>query len=436
MTRHPGSPFLRPLPGVRTWSLLLVTGSFLAALPLLAAPKKRENATRISPALDLLPEGSTLKNVSIPRYDQDKNPAALLRAGLMKVINEHHVSGQNVELRVFNKSGEQRLKVHMGAAEYFVSKGILNATEVLTISGDGIKARGTGAVFHLDSRQVFIHGPATTTLSADSSKKLNTMNTHSRPLASAALLGLASLAIIAAPEPVPSAELESFTRQSRPEGGNLHAEVAPTRQVITRDDQLSQALDIGFRAFANKVRHPEFLTIAMAEPIQPPRPEPDPNGVHITCEGGMYLDVDKGQVVYLKDIVVKHPRFTINCAKELKIFLEQTEAAAGKPKPSGPDAFGDIKNIVATGGVKVVRKDDKGRPLIATAETASHDAKTGDIVLRGGYPMVQQGKNFIRAREAGLYIRIYENGNVYAQPGKWETGIADLKDIKDKKAKP
>ena len=70
----------------------------------------------------------------------------------MKVINEKHVSGQNVELRVFNKSGEQRLKVHMGAAEYFVSKGVLLATEILTISGDGIKARGTGAIFHLDSR--------------------------------------------------------------------------------------------------------------------------------------------------------------------------------------------------------------------------------------------------------------------------------------------
>ena len=35
-------------------------------------PKKREKSPRISPALDLLPAGSTLKMVSIPRYNEDK----------------------------------------------------------------------------------------------------------------------------------------------------------------------------------------------------------------------------------------------------------------------------------------------------------------------------------------------------------------------------
>lgn len=424
MILRPGPTRSRSLAGFRSWPLLILAGGLLAA-PLAAAPKKRDKSARISPALDLLPEGSTLKTVSIPRYDENKNPAALLRAGLMRVVNEKHVSGQNVELRLFSQTGKQRLKIHMGAADYFVQRGVLEAQEVLTLSGERFQARGTGAIFHLDARQAFIHGPATTTLSIDLSPQRTTMNDHSRPLTLATLIGLAGLSA-AAPEPVPPGELETMTRQSRPEGNGLFAEIAPTKQIITRDDQLAQAAGISFRSFARKVRRPELLTIAMADPVQAPKPKPDPNGIHITCDGGMFLDVDKGQVVYLKNIVVKHPEFTLHCAGELKIFLDQKEFAPGEEKPAGPEAFGDIKNLVATGGVKIVRNNDKGQALIATADTASHDIKSGDTVLRGGFPMVQQGKNFVRAREGGLYVRIYENGNVYAQPGKWETGIADI----------
>ena len=241
---------------------------------------------------------------------------------------------------------------------------------------------------------------------------------------------MAGLAV-AAPEPVPADELETFTRRGIARGGDLLREVAPTKETITRSDQLSGALDIGFRAFARKVRRPELLAIAVAEPVQAAAPKIDPDGIHITCDGGMFFDIDKGQVVFLKNVVVKHPDFKLTCANELKIFLDQKEAPPGGEKPTGPDAFGDIKNIVATGGVKIVRENEKGLPLVATADTASHDAKSGDTVLRGGYPMVRQGENFVRAREPGLYIRIYENGSVYNQPGKWETGISNLDELRD-----
>ncbi|NIP98619.1 MAG: hypothetical protein GWO24_36500, partial [Akkermansiaceae bacterium] len=75
----------------------------------------------------------------------------------------------------------------------------------------------------------------------------------------------------------------------------------------------------------------------------------------------------------------------------------------------GPEAFSDVKAIVATGGVRVVREDPRGTagPVLASAETATYDAKSGDIVLRGGYPSIRQGKSSLKAAEAGLYIRFY-----------------------------
>lgn len=411
-------------------------GALLAAAlltPLAAAPKKGG----ISPALDLLPEGSTLKTVSFPRFDKDKNPSALLRAGLMKVVTEDHVSGQNVELRVYNANGSQRLKVHMGAAEYFVPDGVLEVSEVLTLSGNGFSARGTGAVFHLDTRRGFVYGPATTTFTSHLNGKLNTMNSRPRPLTTTALASLTALTIsTAAPpagiSPLSPAELSRLDAESITKAYHIHAEVAPTKQVITRDDQLSRAVDLGLHNFADLIKHPELLTIAADVPAQNPIPKPDPDGVKVTCDGGMYFDADQGHLVYLKNIVVTETRFTLNCSKELKIFLEKVEAPADGEKADAMDAFGDISNILATGGVRIVRKNDKGQDLVATADTVSYDAKSGDMVLRGGFPTIYEGKKIVRALEPGLYVRIYKSGSVYAQPGKWQTDIGDIKKLKQK----
>jgi hypothetical protein len=97
--------------------------------------------------------------------------------------------------------------------------------------------------------------------------------------------------------------------------------------------------------------------------------------------------------------------------------------------------FGDIDRLVASGAVRVTRKDGQGQPMLATADTATYEAGSGDVILRGGFPTVRKGKDYLRALEPGLYIRLYANGDVFAQPGKWETGVANLKD-KEKPAKP
>ena len=433
----PGFPPSRPVRanGRRVPGAALALVLLSPVLP--AAPESKKESRGISPALDLLPEGSTLKTVSCPRFDKDKNPSALLRAGLMKVVTEDHVSGQNVELRVFNANGTQKLKVHMGAAEYYVPDGILEASEVLTLSGEGFKARGTGAIFLLDARRGFVHGPATTHFTVDLKDKLNTMNANASPLRAATLTGLATLMISTTGAELPDGiaplareDLNRLDLQSVSKSQQLLADVAPTKQVITRNEQLAQAAELGFRNFADLIKHPELLAIAVAAPVQDPGPKADPKGLAVSCDGGMYFDVDQGHLVYLKNVVVKEPRFTLNCAGELKIFLEKVAAKPGEDKPGGADAFGDVSNILATGGVRIVRKGAKGGDLVATADTASYDAKSGDMVLRGGFPVIYQGKKVVRALEPGLYVRVYKNGNIYAQPGKWKTEIGDLKNLK------
>lgn len=421
---------------------ILLSVSLLLAPALLSAQDERSSEfglkrSTVSPALDLLPEGSTLRDVRIPRYDERKRPSALLRAGLLRVVSEENVSGEGVELVIFSAKGAQRLRAHTDRASYLVSKGILEAHRELTITGDGFRATGSRALFQLDSRRGFLHGPVDTTFTLDPGKSLSAAMVAD-PLST--ILALAFL-LVSAPEPLTRAELDRNTAMTSSLAEVYLSEVAPTRQMITKSDQLARLVDVGMRSFVEEVRQPALLRPGGTVTIQAEPPKPNPGGIHVTCDGGMYFDAEKGHVVYLKNIHVREPRFTLECEDELKIILKRREKREEADDPaggaderenlSGPDAFGDVQNIIAAGKVRVVRKDPGGKDVVATAETATYDAESGDIILQGGFPTVKQGKNFIRAREPGLYIRLYANGHAYCEPGKWETDVADVEKLRE-----
>jgi len=188
-----------------------------------------------------------------------------------------------------------------------------------------------------------------------------------------------------------------------------------------------------------------------------------PDDTVIEAAGGMYFDADKGLFVYLKDVRLTDPKFTLSGANELKVFLEKKEKekkpdakpgdakpgdskpapkpddakqedsqkaagpAAKKPKPSpgladATDGFGDVDHITATGAVKVLQKGVDGKePVEASAAVLNYNAKTGEIVLNGGYPWVKQGDKFMRAMEPNLYLRIQKDGS-FVTEGNWQMG--------------
>ena len=84
--------------------------------------------------------------------------------------------------------------------------------------------------------------------------------------------------------------------------------------------------------------------------------------------------------------------------------------------------FGDPEKIVATGAVKITQKAVGGKPpVVASAAVLTYDAKTGEIILNGGFPWVQQGATFMRAKEANLYLRIKKDGS-FVTEGLWDMG--------------
>ncbi len=150
------------------------------------------------------------------------------------------------------------------------------------------------------------------------------------------------------------------------------------------------------------------------------------------------FDSDTGVLAYLKNVRLTEPRFSLTCSHELKVFLEQkakkpkadpkADSKASKAKEKSLNSFNGLKRIIATGNVKVTQKDETGNLFIATAESASYDGKTGEMILRGGRPRLQQSaKQYLQAEAPGQYIRIQKNGKLVTSSGKWSMQMTTKK---------
>ena len=109
----------------------------------------------------------------------------------------------------------------------------------------------------------------------------------------------------------------------------------------------------------------------------------------------MFFDADEGVLVYLENVKVSDPRFTLTGAKELKIFFdrEQTQNNAASEKTAGLGAnFGDVKKLIATGAVRILQKGVGGKePVEASGALLNYNIQNREIIISGGFPWVKQG---------------------------------------------
>ena len=168
-----------------------------------------------------------------------------------------------------------------------------------------------------------------------------------------------------------------------------------------------------------------------------------PQGVNdmvIDAEGGFYMDMTKeGVIIYYKNIKTRHPKLSLDCDKELKIYLEpmteekkqkkRDEAEKKKQKTgeksssAGMEGFtddvnfeGEMRKIVALGNViaKGESKDGK-KKYEARGEQIVINAKTKEILLTGGNPMFKDDKMSIQCIEPGGTIRRTDDGKIFVK---------------------
>lgn len=390
-------------------ALILLAPALHAADKESAPPEPKRKTSAIS----LLPDGSRLQRVMLPRYDEDHRLTGVLKAESMTLVTDEIIAGESVTIGFFNADGSQRGRVDLAKATLDQAKGLLEAREKTTVLTDRIEATGGGLIYAFDQGEGFLSGPAATRIH---NANETTMNSRTSPRRAAAASMLAGATFIAA---APATQQESTTAAKAELRAELDASAAATAKAT---------------AFLEKAGIASGETGATLPPGAPLDVKPSPEDTVVSCDGGMYFNSDEGVFVYLKNVRVADPRFSLTGAAELKVFLGKKPEKKPAPKPEKPAPegkppiglgakFGDVERIVATGAVRILQKQPEAgkEPVEASGAIFTYHPKTGEIVLTGGYPWVKQGANFMRAKEPELSLRIQKSGS-FTTEGNWDMG--------------
>jgi len=403
---------------------------------------------KLGPIMDNLPAGSMLKEVRIPVFNKKLERMALLQSDFLKVLTKRDLRAENIALRYF-QDDSVLIRMRMGSANFSLNTGILRAHKVITLRGGKIRGQGAGGIFHLESRSGFLRGPVSTLLASSDNPKGNPpasgKNEHppENPLSPAGLSELASA--FTGPEGLTGTERRKIDTLLQSRTRSVLANRAPTRNFMTQSRQSSGKADADLRSFSHTIQIPEsklLSPVSQGNPVTPPPVKVTGGEVLITAEGGMFLNPERGHISYLRNIEVTESRFTLTCAGHLKVFFPPQDlskairnsdtSSRDNTLPVGGESrekektFSELVDpylFVISGGVRVALKDPSGRnpPSIATGETAVVNRRTGDIVLQGGTPTIRQGLNSLTAGSPDLYLRLYQNGDFYAEEGLWTT---------------
>ena len=422
---------------------------------------------KLGPILDNLPAGSTLKGMRVPVFNKKRERMALLQSGSVKIITRRELTGEKILLRYFRKDSVL-MRMNLGAADFSLNTGILRARQAITLDGEQLQGKGSGGIFHLSTRSGVVRGPVSTRFTtsspsppgengsevpagAEAQAPDRTRGTppgqeaRNNPLAT----------VFTGPEPLTAAERRRIDALIESRSRSVLANRAPTRNLLTQSRQSSNKADTDFLSFAQQVQMPRSKLLARISPRPPVAPSPTETAageILVTAGGGMFLNPEQGHISYLREIEVTESRFTMKAAGHLKVFfppqdLSKTiarpetnlEREDGQEKESRgqqdgeaaqKESFAELVDpylLVASGGVRIVYTDPAGKipPLLATGERAIVDRRSGDVVLQGGTPTITQGPNSLTAGSPELYLRLYQNGDFYAEEGPWTT-VGDL----------
>lgn len=410
-------------------SLRAIIPFLIALAPTLAAAEITPAAPRKKlSAVSLLPDGSQLQGVMFPRYDENHRLVGMLKAKAMTLVNAETIAGETVFIEFFNPDESPRGHVNLTKAVFNQAKGMLESTETVIMQSERLKAMGTGLYYAFNQGTGFLIGPVITWIQTPAATP---MHSNHSPLRATALAGLSLIAqpLAASPPPaVTPAELAAIQKDAAPTTAVANESMTRVKAELATDTSAADAAAKDAKAFASQAGIANTLT-AQAAPIeQALHIKPGPEDTVISCDGGMYFDADAGILVYLKNVRVADPQFSLTGANELKIFLAPKPAKS--PKANEPKSktglsgkFGQVERIVANGTIRIVQKQPEAgkEPIEASGAIFTYHTKTGQIVLSGGYPWVKQGPTFMRANQPNLSLRILKTGS-FVTEGNWDMG--------------
>jgi hypothetical protein len=273
-------------------------------------------------------------------------------------------------------------------------------------------------------------------------------------------ISLASFLMAAPPTSASKSKLDQIDTLSAPTADSHAKRQQTIETTIEQRNRKADAEHEKMNSFLKRSdQEPRTIKDSSAQAILTPAPsskikeakntnkDKQPRTIKIECDGGIYFDNESGVLTYLKNIRLNESNstFKLRCDDELKILFDskpenkkqkQTsqktepdqQKKTTKEKEDQPSKSfsgrGDLKEIIATGNVIITGKNSANQTFLASGNTASYDAKAGEMILKGGRPTLQQSANeYLQAAEDDQWIRLIMKDkdieSIITSQGKW-----------------
>ncbi len=392
------------------------------------------------PALSMLPAGSELKDVMFPSYGAAHQLTSVLKAEVMTLLNADQVEGKRVTIEFFNADNTPRGRVDMTSAMVDQSKSILTTREPVEIRIDGLSADGSGIYYDYAKGKGVLLGPATTIIHRPLK---TTMNTPESPLRAMAFVGMSLMtqSLLAAPPPaITQAQLDAMQADATSRAPMVEASAVKANTTLDADLADAATASQAAAAFLVQAKLPAVKPDEVKDEPKPLEVTPGANDTVVTCDGDIYFDPEEGVMVFMKNVKVRNPQFDMSGRiDELKVFFEKKPAGAADAKKdakkddkSDKDKggfggsigknIGNPERVVATGAIRIDQKPVNGEPPIqASGAIFTYNVKTDEIVIKGGFPWVRKGPQYLRATKSDNLLMIYPNESKFnTSGGGWE----------------
>lgn len=114
------------------------------------------------PGLQLLPPGSKVKGISLPRYENHR-VSALIIARLMEIVTRSNVRFDGIRAELYAENGETTV-VTCDTADYDFRTKQVNSDAATAVSSTRFSAEGVGVTFSTSSNTGVLKGPVRTTI--------------------------------------------------------------------------------------------------------------------------------------------------------------------------------------------------------------------------------------------------------------------------------
>lgn len=336
-------------------------------------PNTEEESKSFLSGNELFPDNSVLKGVTLPSYDANLQLTNTLTAEELTIVTKKNIEAKNVKIDFYGPNRTPQGSISLKKSAFDAPKNLLTTDEPVTFVSDELNVDGSGMAFDTKHSRGFIHGPAKavsrskpkpekaapkTEPGDKAAPKKETPGEGEAPPKKETAEAVAPpapekdpLAGLSPEEKIAKLQLsEERLDQIKADAASRIPQVEEARAKSDASLSANKESAGAAQLAMNKFLQAALLTALMVEegpapegPVPRPVLEPPTEGTEtttITCDGGGFMDNPEGLTIFLKNVKVVNPEFTMTAQKELKVFRRKDpQLAEGKTEEEQREAF-------------------------------------------------------------------------------------------------